>query len=170
MTYFPHICIYFALGNLAGRTVRIIKEPNLSTSTLVIFFSSIGLCLSLAAVSFAYAHTSFDDIKNKIINAGEHFFAASILFITALLLAWVPSWIQDLHATYEFIKPVDKLLSSIVVVSVSLSSFNSACAVMVLSKAIFVLQGILDRKTFPYWSFTRKEDSEQKKVNVTSLP
>ena len=161
-TYFPHICIYIALSNLANRTLRIITHKDLSTSTLVIFFSSIGLCLSLATVSFAYARASEGDLKKRIINAGEHFFVATILFVTALLLAWIPLWVQELLSAYDFIDAVKRLYSIILGATVGLSFFNSICAAMAVSKGIFILQNILDSRTFPYWSFDPLRKSKEK--------
>ncbi len=139
MTYFPQICIYSALAILAAKTINIIKDKNISTPTLVIFFSSIGLCLSLASVCFTYARGSNDDDKKNIITAGEHFLSATLSFIYALLLAWIGAYIQELRETYIFIDTADTILAFSANTSILLSSVNSGFAAMRSSKGLFNL-------------------------------
>jgi len=138
----PPILVFISLIWLSIYSVsQIISSEEILKELFSFYLATIGLTITLASVTFSYAKVfKQDDIREKIIHAGESFLHAAIAAILAILLAWLSDKLNSIFQNrnyYDFIKYIVMVIGSLSSIFLYIVAINLYSGLIDLEKFLF---------------------------------
>jgi len=138
----PPILVFVSLVWLIIYSVpRIISSEEILKELFNFYLATVGLAVALASVTFSYARVfKQNDIREKIVHAGESFLHAAIAAILATLLAWLSDKLNSIFQNwnyYDFIKYIVMIIGSLSSMFLYIVAINLYSGLVDLEKFLF---------------------------------